>query len=157
MSMKQTENVLPLGPDDLADVMELERQCFRTRWTREQFLLGLERGAFHILGVRERGVLIAYAAYSVIVDEMELMNIGVHPFYRRKGHAKELMAEMLRRCRERGVVAGFLEVRTSNAGAIALYRRFGFEQKGLRKGYYPDNGEDALLFRLDFPARTGAE
>jgi ribosomal-protein-alanine N-acetyltransferase len=61
------------------------------------------------------------------------------------------MAEMLRRCEELGVVAGFLEVRTSNAGAIALYRRFGFEQKGVRKGYYPDNGEDALLFRRDFP------
>lgn len=152
----QTEIVRQLGPDDLADVMELERQCFRTRWTREQFLLGLGRGAFHILGVRERGVLVAYAAYSVIVDEMELMNIGVHPFYRRMGHAKLLMAEMLRRCEERGVVAGFLEVRTSNAGAIALYKRFGFEQKGVRKGYYPDNGEDALLFRRDFPAGQGA-
>lgn len=150
MAAMQAENVRLLGVDDLPDVMELERQCFRTRWTREQFLLGLERGAFHILGIRERGVLIAYAAYSVIVDEMELMNIGVHPFYRRNGHAAALMGEMLRRCEERGVVAGFLEVRTSNRGAIALYKRFGFEQKGVRKGYYPDNGEDALLFRKDF-------
>lgn len=150
MAAMQAENARPLGVEDLTDVMELERQCFRTRWTREQFLLGLQRGAFHILGLRERGVLIAYAAYSVIVDEMELMNIGVHPFHRRKGHAKALMAEMLRRCEELGAVAGFLEVRASNAGAIALYKRFGFEQRGVRKGYYPDNGEDALLFRRDF-------
>lgn len=156
MAAMQAENVRLLGVDDLTDVMELERQCFRTRWTREQFLLGLERGAFFILGIRERGVLIAYAAYSVIVDEMELMNIGVHPFYRRKGHAKDLMAEMVRRCEEKGVVAGFLEVRTSNAGAIALYKRYGFEQVGVRKGYYPDNGEDALLFRRDFPTPTSA-
>lgn len=141
----------PLGVADLAEVMELERLCFRTRWTREQFLLGLERGAFHILGIRERGVLIAYVAFSLIVDEMEIMNIAVHPFHRRKGHAKVLLAEVLRICRERAVVAGFLEVRASNAGAIALYRRFGFEEKGRRRNYYPDNGEDALLFRLDFP------
>lgn len=147
----QAEIVRTLGPGDVADVMELERLCFRTRWTREQILLGLERGAYAILGIRQRGALIAYVAFSIIVDEMEIMNIAVHPFHRRKGHAKALLAEVLKTCAARSVTAGFLEVRRSNAGAIALYRRFGFVELGVRRNYYPDNGEDALLFRLDFP------
>jgi len=123
--------------------------CFRTRWTREQFLLGLERKAFRIVGIHERGVLIAYCAFSVIAGEMEIMNIATHPFHRRKGLGKKLLAEVLRMCRSEGVAEGFLEVRRSNTGAIDLYKKFMFTQIGIRKNYYPDNKEDALLFRLD--------
>jgi [ribosomal protein S18]-alanine N-acetyltransferase len=138
-----------LGPDDVGAVMELERLCFRTRWTREQFLLGLKRHAFRILGIRARGVLLAYAAFSVIAGEMEILNIAAHPFYRRKGMAAQLLGEVLGICRVEAVEQGFLEVRRSNLGAIDLYRKFGFIEVGTRKNYYPDNHEDALLFRLD--------
>jgi len=151
----QDHSVELLGAADLKGVMDLERMCFRTRWTREQFLLGLARGAFRILGTRERGLLIAYAAFSVIAGELELMNIAVHPFHRRKGLGARLMAEMLRLARAEGVVEGFLEVRRSNAGAIDLYRKFGFIQIGTRKNYYPDNKEDALLFRLGLSGEEG--
>ena len=151
----QDHSVALLGAADIKGVMDLERMCFRTHWTREQFLLGLERKAFRILGISERGVLIAYAAFSVIAKELELMNIAVHPFHRRKGLGARLMAEMLRMCRAEGVVEGFLEVRRSNAGAIDLYQKFGFKQMGTRKKYYPDNNEDALLFRLGFPDGEG--
>jgi len=147
----QDESVQVLGPDDVQEVMDLERMCFRTHWTREQFLLGLQRGAFHILGIRLRGVVSAYAAFSVIAGEMELMNIAVHPFHRRKGLAKTLLAEVLRHCTRHKVEQGFLEVRRSNAPAIDLYEKFGFIMQGTRKNYYPDNNEDALLYRLDFP------
>lgn len=138
-----------LGVADIAGVMDLERMCFRTRWTREQFLLGLERRAFRILGVRLRDVLVAYAAFSVIAGEMEILNIAVHPFHRRKGLARLLLADVLEACRAEKVEQGFLEVRRSNAGAIDLYEKFGFIQVGARKNYYPDNHEDALLYRLD--------
>jgi ribosomal-protein-alanine N-acetyltransferase len=141
-----------LGAADVAGVMDLERMCFRTHWTREQFLLGLGRGAFRILGVRLRGVVVAYVAFSVIAGEMELMNIAVHPFHRRKGFAKVLLGDMLDICRAEHVATGFLEVRRSNAGAIDLYEKFGFIQVGARKNYYPDNHEDALLYRLDIAA-----
>jgi ribosomal-protein-alanine acetyltransferase len=150
----QDESVHVLGPGDVQEVMDLERMCFRTHWTKEQFLLGLERGAFHILGIRLRGVVAAYAAFSVIAGEMELMNIAVHPFHRRKGLAKKLLAEVLAQCEQRKVEQGFLEVRRSNAPAIDLYEKFGFTVQGTRKNYYPDNNEDALLYRLDFPAAT---
>lgn len=147
----QTANCELLGVDDIAGVMDLERMCFRTRWTREQFLLGLERRAFRILGIRERGVLLAYVAFSFIAQEMEIMNIATHPFHRRKGLAKRLLGEAIEICRRENAQQGFLEVRRSNVGAIDLYKKFGFIQVGTRKNYYPDNKEDALLFRLDFP------
>ncbi|MDP2847920.1 MAG: ribosomal protein S18-alanine N-acetyltransferase [Humidesulfovibrio sp.] len=146
----QTWNCEFLGVDDIAGVMDLERMCFRTRWTREQFLLGLDRRAFRILGIHERGVLVAYVAFSLIAQEMEIMNIATHPFYRRKGLARRLLAEVLNICRCENALQGFLEVRRSNVGAIDLYEKFGFIQVGTRKNYYPDNNEDALLYRLDF-------
>ncbi|PKN09455.1 MAG: ribosomal-protein-alanine N-acetyltransferase [Deltaproteobacteria bacterium HGW-Deltaproteobacteria-8] len=146
----QDHSVVTLGVADISGVMDLERLCFRTHWTREQFLLGLERKAFRILGIQERGVLIAYCAFSVIAGEMEIMNIAAHPFHRRKGLGARLLSEVLRLCRAEGVAEGFLEVRRSNAGAIDLYKKFGFMQTGTRKNYYPDNKEDALLFRLGF-------
>jgi len=145
----QTTNCELLGPGDVQDVMALERMCFRTHWTREQFLLGLQRGAFRIFGRRERGVLLAYAAFSVIAGEMEILNIATHPFHRRKGFARQLMQAVLDACHRENVEQGFLEVRRSNVGAIDLYEKFGFIKVGTRKNYYPDNHEDALLYRVD--------
>ena len=142
-----------LGPQDVTGVMDLERMCFRTHWTKDQFLLGLERHAFRIFGIRERGVLVAYAAFSVIAGEMEILNIATHPFHRRKGMAKRLLAQVLEVCRAEQVELGFLEVRRSNTGAIDLYAKFGFTQVGTRKNYYPDNNEDALLYRLDIASQ----
>jgi len=141
-----------LGPNDIQDVMELERLCFRTRWTREQFLLGLERGAFRIIGIRETGALRAYVAFSLIAGEMEVMNIATHPEHRRRGLGTRLLGKALTVCKGEKAEQCFLEVRRSNHAAIDLYKKFGFIHVGERKNYYPDNNEDALLFRLDFPA-----
>jgi ribosomal-protein-alanine N-acetyltransferase len=149
----QVHSVEVLGPADLEEVVALERMCFRTHWTREQFLLGLERGAFLVLGIRLRTALAAYAAFSIIAGEMEILNIATHPFHRRKGLGRTLLTEVLRTCSARNVSQGFLEVRRSNAPAIDLYEKFGFILKGTRKNYYPDNNEDALLYCLDFPVQ----
>ncbi len=151
----QTSSCALLKVADIEDVMALEAQCFRTRWTREQFLLGLERGAFRIYGIREGNregsSLVAYVAFSLIAREMEIMNIATHPEHRRKGYAALLLAKALETCRQEQAQEGFLEVRCTNLGAIDLYKKFGFTQVGTRKNYYPDNKEDALLFKLDFP------
>lgn len=141
-----------LGAADVDAVMALEGLCFRTRWTREQFLLGLGRGAFRILGAWEEGELVAYLAFSHIAQEMEVMNIATHPQHRRKGLARRLLGRALCLCRDEAAQQCFLEVRRSNAPAIDLYEKFGFIKVGERKNYYPDNNEDALLYRLDFPA-----
>lgn len=147
-----------LGPGDVDAVAELEALCFRTRWTRDQLLLGLARGAYRILGVRGEGGgrLVAYVAFSAIAGEMEIMNIGTRPEFRRRGLAARLLATVLDICRREGVGTGFLEVRRSNAPAIDLYEKFGFTQVGTRKNYYPDNNEDALLYRLDILPPAGA-
>lgn len=147
----QTSSCALLKVADIEDVMALEALCFRTRWTREQFLLGLERGAFRIYGIRDNGPLVAYVAFSLIAREMEIMNIATHPEHRRKGYAARLLAKALETCRQEKAQEGFLEVRCTNLGAIDLYKKFGFTQVGTRKNYYPDNKEDALLFKLDFP------
>ncbi len=139
-----------LGMDSIHEVMELEKACFEYHWTEEQFRLGLERGAFFIFGAHEGERLVGYLAFSMIVDEMEILNLAVHPDFRRKGIARELLAAVMRMCGERGMKSGFLDVKESNAPAIALYEKFGFRRNGVRKRYYPDTKEDALLYRYDF-------
>ncbi|WP_250645478.1 ribosomal protein S18-alanine N-acetyltransferase [Salidesulfovibrio onnuriiensis] len=136
--------------ESIHDVIELEKACFAYHWTEEQFRLGLERNAFHIFGVREEGRLVGYLAFSMIVDEMEILNLAVHPDFRRRGLARRLLAAVMDVCREKGMQSGFLDVKESNAPAISLYEDFGFQRNGRRKRYYPDTKEDALLYRYDF-------
>lgn len=141
--------VRSLGPGDIPRVMELEGLCFAYHWTEEQFRLGLERGAFRILGVGGRCSLLGYMAYSVIEDEMEVLNLAVHPDCRRRGLGRRLMEACLDDCRRSGVRVCFLDVKVSNHPAIDLYVQFGFKKIGIRKKYYPDTKEDALLYRKD--------
>ena len=96
------------------------------------------------------GELAGYLAFSLVAGEMEILNLGVHPRHRRQGLASRLMHAMVKICKEKKAVTGFLDVKASNHAAIDLYRKFGFIQCGIRKRYYPDTKEDALLFCLDF-------
>jgi len=142
--------VIQLGPSDLDDLVELERTCFAYHWTREQFLMGLKQGIYVILGIRMDGQLAGYIAFSLIEDEMEILNLAVHPDYREQKLASALMDRTFAICRIKGVKKSFLDVKESNDPAIAMYRKYGYEQFGVRKKYYPDTKEDALLFRYDF-------
>lgn len=139
-----------LEPSDLDDLVELERTCFAYHWTRDQFLIGLEQGGYIVLGIRIDGQLVAYMAFSLIADEMEILNLAVHPDYRKKRLGSALMDRAFAICRTKGVSKSFLDVKESNIPAIAMYRKYGYEQFGVRKRYYPDTKEDALLFRYDF-------
>ena len=142
--------MIKLGPEDILDVMELENICFSYHWSEEQFKLGLERGAYHIFGLREGGRLIGYMAFSTIELEMEVLNLGVHPDYRRKGYGDLLLREVMATCEKMGFENAFLDVRVNNKAAISLYEKHGFIKYGVRKKYYPDTKEDALLYRFDF-------
>lgn len=139
-----------LNATDVDDLIELEHVCFEYHWSRDQFLLGLERGAFIILGTHTDGVLSGYIAISIIKDEMEILNLAVRSEFRKHGLATALLKHAFTICKENGVTKGFLDVKVSNAPAIELYRKFGYKQIGVRKKYYPDTKEDALLFRVDF-------
>ncbi len=145
-----TQKIFDLGPEHLSQLRALESLCFEYYWTEEQFRLGLEKKAFFVLGYEEQGMLVGYLAYSIVLDEMEVLNLGVHPEFRRKGIGKALMLDLMQRCREMNVKRGLLDVKESNAPAIGLYESLGFVQVGVRKNYYPDTREDALLYDLDF-------
>lgn len=148
--MKAEPEIELLGVADIEAVMALERLCFSYHWTEEQFRLGLDKGAYHILGLRLKGGLKAYIAFSLIQDEMEILNLAVHPDCRRQGLGERLLVTTLEHCAELGVRRGYLDVKRSNTAAIDLYEKFGFKQVGARAKYYPDTGEDALLFQRDF-------
>lgn len=134
-----------LGKGDLDELLVLERECFSAPWGREQYALGLEKGAFHVFGLKHGDRLAAYASFLVAAGEMEVLNIAVAPDYRRKGVARRLLGLVLGISGAMGAKKAFLEVREGNRAARALYEGAGFEQVGLRRGYYPDTGEDALL------------
>ncbi|WP_319466842.1 ribosomal protein S18-alanine N-acetyltransferase [uncultured Pseudodesulfovibrio sp.] len=142
--------VVQLGKADLDELIELEKLCFAYSWTRDQFLLGLERGAYVILGVRQNAKIVGYIAFSMIDDEMEILNLAVHPNCRRGGLGSRLLKRAFEICRAGGITKSFLDVKVSNKPAIDLYKKFGYSQIGVRKKYYPDTKEDALLFRYDF-------
>jgi ribosomal-protein-alanine N-acetyltransferase len=91
-------------------------------------------------------------SFHHVVDEMEILNIAVRPELRRRGLGARLLGLALGICAEMGVRLAALEVRTGNAPALALYARFGFVRVGLRRGYYADTGEDAVLMNLELPA-----
>ncbi len=145
-----SDEVYPLGTSDVDALIELEKLCFDYNWTREQFLMGLERGIYKILGIKNDGILSGYIAFSLIEDEMEILNLAVHPSYRKKGLATLLLQRAFEICIKKGIAKSFLDVKISNTAAIGLYKKFGYNKIGVRKKYYPDTKEDALLFRHDF-------
>jgi ribosomal-protein-alanine N-acetyltransferase len=134
---------------DLPAVLAIERQSFQTPWSLAMFVLELSKPSGICLAYPTddgRG-LAGYLVCSRYADVWHLMNIAVSPERRRQGIATELMNALFEQA---GPGARFtLEVRTSNAGAINMYQRFGFRPAGHRRRYYHDNGEDALIMWLE--------
>jgi ribosomal-protein-alanine N-acetyltransferase len=93
----------------------------------------------------------------VLADEMHLLNLAVHPAHRRRGIARFLLTTALVRARSQGAAVVWLEVRPSNRAALALYHSFGFEEVGIRPGYYTDNGEDALIYGFSWEESSCGE
>jgi [ribosomal protein S18]-alanine N-acetyltransferase len=149
--------VRPLVYGDLPAVLAIERRSFPTPWSLAMFVLEISKPSGICLGIFDSRGLVGYLVCSRYVDVWHLMNIAVDPDRRREGIARTLMLQMLEKA---GAEARFtLEVRTSNAGAIRMYERFGFRPAGHRRRYYHDNGEDALIMWLEQSgeaARAGA-
>jgi ribosomal-protein-alanine N-acetyltransferase len=128
---------------DLPEVIGIERQCFPTPWSLAMFVLELSKPAGICLALEDEDGLAGYLVCSRFEDVWHLMNVSVDPRRRRRGHAAALIGELLGELGEQARLT--LEVRPSNASAIALYERYGFLSVGRRKSYYHDNGEDALI------------
>ena len=136
---------------DLNAIEEIERSAYPTPWSRSMFASELAKPSSLCLGAfePETDKLIGYLIISRYVDAWHVMNVAVAPESRRQGVASALLRRLLDDTRHDAQRGYTLEVRVSNVGAIALYERFGFRAKGVRRGYYTDNREDALIMWKD--------
>jgi ribosomal-protein-alanine N-acetyltransferase len=134
---------------DLGEVMRIEEAIYSHPWTRGNFADSLVAG-YECRTWRMGGDLLGYFVLMVAADEAHLLNLSVAPAWQRKGHGSALLREASALARLRGARGIFLEVRPSNAGAQALYTRFGFRKIAVRRGYYPAHSgrEDALVLTL---------
>ena len=133
-----------LGYSDLPHVIAIERRAFPTPWSLAMFVLELSKPSGVCLAANIGKELVGYLICARYDDVWHLMNVAVDPSRRRLGVASALLDQMLERAGQ-GQDRYTLEVRTSNAGAIELYERFGFTAAGTRRRYYQDTGEDALI------------
>lgn len=131
---------------DIIPMAEMDILCFSAPWSEESFRKEITDNhlAFYIVA-EISGRMVGYAGLWGIVDEGHITNVAVHPDFRRKGIGEALITVLLSHTRENGILSHTLEVRASNDAAISLYLKFGFVPAGLRKNYYEDNGEDAII------------
>ncbi len=128
---------------DLPQVVAIERRAFTTPWSLAMFVLELSKPSGVCLAADVEGELAGYLVCSRYDTVWHVMNVAVDPDRRRRGIASALIGALLERVDPDGQLT--LEVRRSNTGAIALYERFAFRSAGLRRRYYADNGEDAVI------------
>lgn len=130
---------------DLPQVIAVERRAFPTPWSLAMFVLELSKPSGICLAALRADELVGYTICSRYDTVWHIMNVAVDPAVRRQGIATALLEELIARLDRDGTAQITLEVRPSNAAAIALYERFGFRSAGRRRRYYQDNGEDALV------------
>lgn len=126
-------------------VAALERLCFSDPWSETSVASELDNELSTWLVAEEEGLVLGYVGSQTVLDETDMMNIAVHPDYRRRGIAAALIEALVFSLKARGSRSLKLEVRTSNHPAIALYEGMGFVRLGLRKNYYRNPKEDALI------------
>ena len=148
-----SSSISPMRPDDLDEVVTIERASFGMPWSRGAFLYEIEQNRVARCWVlREDDRVAAYLCLWEIADELHVTNIAVHPGLRRRGLARRLLGAILEDGRTRRLRAVTLEVRPTNDEARTLYESFGFRVVGRRRGYYYDTGEDALIMESDLQA-----
>ncbi len=132
--------------DDIPRVLEIERQSFPTPWPYDAYTVELQENrlaAYVVARVDEH--IVGYAGMWVIMDEAHITTIAVDPVYRRQHVGDRLLIALLDAALDRRARWMTLEVRKSNDTAQALYKKYGFREFGIRKGYYSDNREDAIV------------
>lgn len=136
-----------MTPGDIGEVKRLLDICFKaSAWSEASVRSQLEKpGSLCIAAVSGESI-IGYLAFEVVADEGSIVELAVHPDYRRQGIARELIQGALDGCPD--MTAVYLEVRQSNTPAISLYKSLGFEEVGIRRDYYDDPKENAVLYRL---------
>jgi ribosomal-protein-alanine N-acetyltransferase len=139
--------------DDLSAVLTIDRMSFPTPWSERSYRFELERNpasrlfVAESMGQDEYGI-VGFVGYWLLVDEVHISTIAVHPDHRRMGIGEKMLINALEHAIGSGATLATLEVRVSNQAAVDLYHKHGFQIVGRRSKYYRDNNEDALLMTL---------
>ena len=135
---------------DLDDIYDLDVQTFAMPWSKEALSYDiLENDNAFVIVAEYEGEFAGYADIWTVLDEADLNSIAVRVDFRRKGIGDVIMLAMTEMLSANGVATINLEVRVSNMPAIKLYKKYGFNECGVRPGYYLDNGEDALIMKRE--------
>ena len=139
-----------MNPAHVAQIAELEKICFSDPWSERSIASELDNKlAFWLVAV-EGDTVAGYIGSQTVMDETDMMNVAVHPDFRRRGIAEALVTGLVEELKNNGSHCLTLEVRASNAPAIALYEKLGFSEIGRRKNYYRNPREDALILRKEW-------
>jgi ribosomal-protein-alanine N-acetyltransferase len=136
---------------DLPEIEAIEQRAYNTPWSRSMFASELAKTTSISLGAFEGDHLVGYIVNSRYVDAWHVMNVAVDPEFQRRGIASRLLERLFELTVDDDGRGYTLEVRVSNKEAIKLYEKLGFERHGIRRGYYTDNREDALIMWRDPP------
>lgn len=142
-------DISPLRADLATRISNIEKECFSDPWSERVIRSAFSYPNAVSFGAFEDGHLIGYYFASYILQEAELMNLCVLPAYRRRGLGTRLLTHLKQVLTQKQAEMIFLEVRAGNTEAQNLYKKVGFLEVGLRRGYYENNGEDAILMRCD--------
>ena len=136
--------------EHVPQVAQLEKICFADPWSELSISLELTNVWSYWVVALDGDTVVGYVGSQSSIDEADIMNVAVHPDYRRQGIAEKLINTLVADLKKRGCHALLLEVRVSNTPAITLYEKLGFAQVGCRKNYYRNPKEDALILRKEW-------
>ena len=149
--MENTFSFRMMNVDDIDQVMVVEHKSFTIPWSREAFYNEIITNQFAVYIVLEdEGRVIGYCGVWIVIDEAHITNIALLPEYRGRKLGEALLRKIIEVAIERGAKTMTLEVRVSNMIAQSLYRKLGFQGGAIRKRYYTDNHEDALVMWVNF-------
>jgi ribosomal-protein-alanine N-acetyltransferase len=132
--------------EDIDQILEIEHASFTLPWSRDAFYNEMHHNKFAVYIVIEvEGKIIGYCGAWIVIDEAHITNVAILPEYRGRKLGEALMEKMISVARSMGARSMTLEVRVTNNIAQSLYQKLGFQKGGIRKNYYSDNQEDALI------------
>ena len=141
---------IPMGECHVRQVAELEKLCFSDPWSENSIASELNNKLSLWLVAVECDAVVGYVGSQTVIGETDMMNIAVHPDYRKQGIGSELIRRLIGELDAKGSHSLMLEVRASNEPAISVYRNMGFEEVGRRRNYYRNPREDALILRKEW-------
>jgi ribosomal-protein-alanine N-acetyltransferase len=139
----------------LEKILEIETLSFSAPWSLNGFLQELENPFSQLWALVSDGVLLGYICFWMVQEEMQLLDLAVHPRHKGLGHGTFLLAKMIDHAFSKGISRIWLEVRVSGSAARKLYEKFGFLESGRRRNYYTDPLEDAILMSLGLTGAAG--